>query len=88
MRNALEARSTQALWPVRLKGIGLSVVATLVLILGLWLIIRIGELIIRHMNQKFDSRLLNLKFGGLDLRAIARVSKTGNQTHSVGCVLS
>jgi len=77
LRSALEARSTQALWPVRLKGIGLSLVATLFLILGLWLINRLGSLIIRHMNQKVDSGLLGLKFGGLDLRAIARGIENG-----------
>jgi len=77
LRSALEARSKQALWPVRLKGIGLSLVATLFLILGLWLINRLGSLIIRHMNQKVDSGLLGLKFGGLDLRAIARGIENG-----------
>jgi len=77
LRNALEARSTQALWPIRLKGILLSLVATLVLILGLWLINRLGDLIIRHMNQKVDSGLLALKFGGFDLRAIARAIENG-----------
>ena len=68
LRGALEARSQQRHWRVLLKGIGLSLVASLILALGLWLVIKAGDSLLKQMDQSFEARGEKLKLAGLDLR--------------------
>lgn len=70
LRAALEARAQQRRWPVLLRGIGLSIAATLLLILGLWLVIRRGQRVLGRMVETASAKSRRLKLGGFELEPL------------------
>ena len=70
LRAALEARGQQARWPEFIKSIAVSLVATLLLLAGLWLLISGGRRVLKRFNHTAKARPGSLKFGGFDVRPI------------------
>ena len=70
LRAALEARAQQRRLPVLLRGIGLALAATALLILALWLLLRGGRLLLARMDRAARARSRRLKIGGLDLQPL------------------
>jgi small-conductance mechanosensitive channel len=70
LRAALEARSQQRRWPVILRGIALSLAATVLLILALWLLLRGGSRLLARMDKAASARSRRLKLGDLDLQPL------------------
>jgi small-conductance mechanosensitive channel len=68
LRAALEARTLQKSWSVLVKGIALSVVATIIALLGLWLLMRSSNAVLRSMDQRHSANTNPIKVGGFDLR--------------------
>jgi hypothetical protein len=64
LRAALEARARQRSWPLLIRAIGLSLVATLIALFGMWLLVRAG--------RKSLTRLENIARGaGCPWRSVA-----------------
>jgi small-conductance mechanosensitive channel len=70
LRAALEARAQQRRLPVLLRGIGLALAATALLILALWLLLRGGRLLLARMDRAARARSRRLKIGGIDLQPL------------------
>lgn len=70
LRAALEARAQQRRWPVMLRAIGLSIAATLLLVLALWLLLRGGRWLLARMDQRAMARSRRLKLAGFDLQSM------------------
>ena len=67
LRSALAARSEQRRLPVLLRGFALSIAATILLLIGLWIIIRIGRRMLAQVDQLASARW-RPKLGGFDLQ--------------------
>ena len=76
LRIALDARARQRRWPVLLKAIGAVIAATLVALLGLWLLVRGGARLHELMLRRASAHSQRIKLGGIDpepaLRSLAR----------------
>jgi len=70
LRAALDARSAQSRWPVLVKGIGLSLFATLLLLCALWGVVRVGRLALARLDARYAAKTDRLKVGGFDLRPL------------------
>jgi small-conductance mechanosensitive channel len=68
LRAALEARAQQRSFSVVLRGVGLSIAATLVLILGLWLVIRGASRLRASLEKTASVQSRRLNVGGFDLQ--------------------
>jgi len=67
LRAALESRSEQSRLPVFLRAVALSIVATLIGLLGLWMVVRFGGVLFRRLDQSFAARH-RIDLAGVDLR--------------------
>jgi small-conductance mechanosensitive channel len=70
LRAALQARAQQRRWPVLLRGIGLSIASTLILLVGLWLVIRVGRRILSRLDRSVTARAAQLHLGEFDLQPL------------------
>jgi small-conductance mechanosensitive channel len=70
LRSALEARSQQRRWPVFFKALGLSLGATLLFLLGLWLLMRGGRAVLERHDQRASMLPRPLKIAGFDTRPL------------------
>ena len=70
LRAALEARTQQRRGSVILRGIGLSVAATALLLLGLWISFRFGRRMLSGLEQDAAARARPLKVLDFDLRPL------------------
>jgi small-conductance mechanosensitive channel len=77
LRLALEARSQQGRVSVLLRGIGLSIGATLLLLLGLWFVIRGGNRILSGLEKSTKVTSERWKLGGFDLRPLLQAVNGG-----------
>lgn len=76
LRIALDARAKQRRWPVLLKAIGSAIAATLIMLLGLWLLGRVGIRLHELMLRRASAHSQRIKLWGIDpepmLRSLAR----------------
>lgn len=77
LRTALQARTQQRLWPVLLRGVGLSLSATLVLLLGLGGVLRGGHRALARIDRTASARPWKLKLGGIDLQPLGHAIRRG-----------
>lgn len=68
LRAALEARAQNRNLPLLIKGIALSVVATLILLLTLWLLVRAVRRARGRLEQKASTRVHKMGLTGFDLQ--------------------
>ncbi|HEX6046853.1 MAG TPA: mechanosensitive ion channel domain-containing protein [Pyrinomonadaceae bacterium] len=68
LRVALEARAQQHSLPVLLKGLGLSLVATIILLFGLWLVIRGLRIMKGRLEQTASARAQKIAPAGFNLQ--------------------
>ena len=71
LRAALEARSQQHRPSILLRGIALSIAATFLLVLSLWVLNRIRRSLLARLDEGAQSST-QLKVGGFDLRPLLR----------------
>ncbi len=80
LRIALDARARQRHWPVLFKAIGAVIAATLITLLGLWLLVRGGTRLHESMARRASAHSQRIKLGGIDpapaLRSLARGAVT------------
>jgi len=76
LRIALDARAQQRRWPVLLKAIGWAIAATIVALLGLWLLGLGGRRLHELMVRRASAHTQRIKLGGIDpaplLRSLVR----------------
>ena len=68
LRVALEARAQQHSFYQLAKGIGLALVATLILLFGLWLVARAARRVKAQLDQTASTHVRKVGFGGVDLQ--------------------
>jgi small-conductance mechanosensitive channel len=71
LRAALDARAAQWRFPVLVRGIVLSIAATLVLLLGLWLVLRGSQSVLKRIDRAVAGSR-HLKLGGFDLQPLVQ----------------
>ncbi|HSE22343.1 MAG TPA: mechanosensitive ion channel family protein [Pyrinomonadaceae bacterium] len=76
LRGALEARSQQKKFSVFARGLGLSIVATLIALFGLWVVLRLGRQMRTRFEQAASARRLIAR-AGFDLRPILHAINRG-----------
>jgi small-conductance mechanosensitive channel len=77
LRAALEARAQQRRFPLLLRAIGLSLASTILLILGLWLVMRAGSRVLARIDRSSPDAPRQLELGGFDLRPLVRSIERG-----------
>ena len=68
LRAALEARAQQRSIPLLFKGIGLSILATLILVFTLWLLVRAVRRVRARLEQTASTRAEKMGLGRFDLQ--------------------
>ena len=77
LRGALQARSQQRRLPVLFRGVALSIVATILLLVGLWLITRAGSRVLARIDQTAKVAKRRLEIAEFDLRPLVHSINRG-----------
>ncbi len=91
LRTVLEVRARQRSWPLLFRAIGLSLVATLVSLFGMWLIVRTGRRSLARLAKTAAESVRPLALGGIDLRPLVMTFERGAiklTTWAVGLALA
>ena len=70
LRAALEARAQQHRLPTLLRGIGLALAATLILLVGLWLLVRARRKLLVRLDQAAAAQGLDSKAAGFNAKSL------------------
>jgi small-conductance mechanosensitive channel len=77
LRAALDARTRQQSWPLLLRATALSLTATVIAFLGIWLIIRAGRRSLSGLEKSNRENAHRLAIGGINLQPLAMTVQRG-----------